>query len=77
MEWAAGGLGFCLFALYIFMIFTVAIMTFKKGHIILGVLGIFLPFLWLVGAILPAKEGSRWEIEEDIRRQQQMDEYTR
>jgi uncharacterized membrane protein len=77
MEWFAGGMGFCLFVLYIFMIFTVAIITFRKGHIVLGILGIFLPILWLIGAILPAKKGSRYDIEQGIRYQQQIDEYTR
>ena len=46
-------------AIYIFFLFTVCMMTFQKGHILLGILGIFVPFLWLSGAILPAKPGSR------------------
>jgi hypothetical protein len=39
--------------IYIFCIFTVALITFQKGHFVLGILGIFLPFLWLIGAVLP------------------------
>jgi len=42
-----------LIVLYIFLVFTVGYITFQKGHFVLGVLGIFLPFLWLIGALLP------------------------
>jgi hypothetical protein len=62
-------LGFCLMILYISCLFTVCLLTFKKGHTLLGILGIFLPLLWLIGACLPAKEGSRAWVEEGMRRQ--------
>jgi hypothetical protein len=39
--------------IYIVAVFTVAGLTFSKGHWILGILGIFFPFLWLIGAVLP------------------------
>ena len=42
-----------LFAIYLVCIFTVAVMTFRNGHWILGILGIFFPVFWLIGAILP------------------------
>jgi hypothetical protein len=60
------------FFLYIFLIFTVCFMTFQKGHILLGILGIFLPFLWLIGAILPAKPGSVYATKEAMLYRQQM-----
>jgi hypothetical protein len=47
--------------LYIVLIFTVCIITFRKGHVVLGILGIFLPFLWVIGAVLPPAEGSSYE----------------
>ena len=47
-------------AVYIIALFTVCKLTFQKGHTLLGIVGIFLPFLWLIGAILPAKPGSRY-----------------
>jgi hypothetical protein len=57
LEWF---LGTTLAILYLFCIFTVGMLTFQKGHIVLGILGIFLPFLWLVGAVLPSRtEGFR------------------
>ncbi len=42
-----------LLAIYITCIFTVAAITFRNGHWILGILGIFLPVFWLIGVILP------------------------
>ncbi|HEX8035367.1 MAG TPA: hypothetical protein VF510_16040 [Ktedonobacterales bacterium] len=65
-----------LFILYFFLIFTVCLMTFQKGHVLLGILGIFIPFLWLIGAILPAKPGSRYEVQQAMRYQSQMGRMT-
>jgi len=50
LEWF---LSVILFAIYITCIFTVAVITFRNGHWILGILGIFFPVFWLIGAILP------------------------
>jgi hypothetical protein len=44
--------------LYLALLFTVAIVTFRKGHWVLGLIGIFIPIFWLIGAVLPAKRGS-------------------
>ena len=60
-----------LIIIYIFCLFTVCLLTFRKGHIVLGIIGIFMPFLWLIGAILPAKGGSQYEIAERSRMQAQ------
>jgi hypothetical protein len=61
LEWV---LSISLFVTYVFCLFTVCVFTFRKGHYVLGVLGIFLPLLWLIGAILPARQGSKaWEEE--------------
>ncbi len=40
----------------------------------LGIVGIFLPILWLIGAILPAKRGSRYEVQQAMRDQAQIAE---
>ncbi len=44
--------------IYLVALFTVCVVTFRKGYMFLGVLGIFFRFLWFIGAILPAKPGS-------------------
>ena len=56
-----------LFALYIVLLFTVCMLTFQKGYTVLGILGIFLPFIWLICAMLPAKEGSTYHRKEAMR----------
>lgn len=74
LEWV---LSITLFVMYIWLVFTVAIVTFKKGRTVLGCLGVFFPFLWLIGAILPAKRGSRAWVEDGVRRQEEMERMTR
>ena len=39
--------------IYLVLLFTVAVLTFRKGHWVLGLIGIIFPILWLVGAVLP------------------------
>lgn len=51
-------LSITLFTIYIFCLFTVCMLTFRKGYTLLGIIGIFIPILWLIGAVLPAKQGS-------------------
>jgi hypothetical protein len=53
--------------IYFFLLVTVCLMTFRKGYYVLGILGIFMPILWLIGAILPAKLGSSYQMEESRR----------
>jgi hypothetical protein len=62
-----------LATLYITCLFTVCGLTFRKGRTVLGIVGIFLPFLWLIGAVLPAKPGSTYDIavREQMNRQTQ------
>jgi hypothetical protein len=69
--------GVMFWALYLVAVFTVALLTFKKGYVLLGILGIFLPFLWLIGAVLPAKRGSRYEVEQAMRDRAAMEQMTR
>jgi hypothetical protein len=61
MEWV---LWSSLFIIYIFCLFTVCALTFRKGHTVLGIVGIFVPLLWLIGAVLPPKPGSALDLQE-------------
>jgi uncharacterized membrane protein len=40
--------------LYLVLIATLAVMTFRKGHWVLGLIGFIFPILWLIGAVLPS-----------------------
>ena len=53
LEWL---LSVFLLAIYLTCIFTVAGITFRNGHWIMGILGIFFPVFWLIGAVLPPRE---------------------
>jgi hypothetical protein len=65
-SWFEWLVGVAFFTLYIVCLFTVCVLTFQKGRVVLGIVGIFLPFLWLIGAILPAKKGSRYDIAQQM-----------
>ena len=66
-----------LIIVYVSLVLTVCFVTFKKGYTGFGILGFFIPFVWLIAAMLPAKRGSRHDIEEQRRLEQQMTEMTR
>jgi hypothetical protein len=53
------GLYIGLGVLYLVLVATLAVMTFRKGHWVLGLIGFIFPFLWLVGAVLPPKRRYR------------------
>lgn len=76
MTWLEWTLGFVLLTIYITCLFTVCRLTFMKGHTLLGIIGIFLPLLWLIGAILPAKPGSRFQVATEMAAAQQVREYS-
>jgi hypothetical protein len=76
VSWWEYMLWFLLVSFYITCLFTVCIMTFQKGRTLLGIAGIFFPLLWLVGAFLPAKKGSRYDINQQIAYRQQVEQYS-
>jgi hypothetical protein len=43
--------------LYIALLFTVAVVTFRKGHWVMGLIGFIFPILWLIGAVIPPARG--------------------
>jgi len=47
----AFGLGF----LYLVLLITLGIMSIRKGHWVMFIVGIFIPIFWLIGALMPAR----------------------
>jgi hypothetical protein len=39
--------------LYFVLLITLGVMTIRKGHWVMFVVGIFLPIFWIIGAIMP------------------------
>jgi hypothetical protein len=39
--------------LYFVVLITRGLATLRKGHLILFILGFFVPFMWLVGGLMP------------------------
>jgi hypothetical protein len=62
---------------YIACIVTVCYLTFLKGYWVLGLIGFLLPILWLIGAVLPAKAGSRYEVREARKNELMIERMTR
>jgi len=53
--WGWGLLGI----IYLVLLITLGVMTFRKGHWVLGLIGFFFPILWIIGAVLPGRRYSR------------------
>jgi hypothetical protein len=49
------GLAILLAAIYVVLIITLALLCFRKGHWVLGLIGFIFPVLWLIGAVLPSR----------------------
>ena len=45
--------------IYLVLLFTLAVLSFRKGHWVLGLIGFIIPLLWVVGAILPDRRRGR------------------
>ncbi|MBV9207572.1 MAG: hypothetical protein JO037_19720 [Actinobacteria bacterium] len=41
--------------IYLVLLLTLAVLSFRKGHWVLGLFGFIFPVLWVIGAILPAR----------------------
>jgi len=41
--------------LYVVLLLTLGIMSIRKGHWIMFIIGIFIPIFWIIGALMPPK----------------------
>ena len=53
------GLGFTLGIIYLVLLGVFAVLSFRKGHWVLGLIGFIFPILWIIGAILPNRYARR------------------
>ena len=54
------GWGITLGIIYFVLLVVFAVMSFRKGHWVLGLLGFFIPILWIIGAVLPSRYTHRY-----------------
>ena len=47
------GLGIGFGILYLVLLVTLGILSLRKGHWVMFILGIFFPLFWLIGALMP------------------------
>jgi hypothetical protein len=52
MEFVLGGI------LYFILLVTVGIISIRKGHWVMFIIGIFLPLFWFIGALLPPRQAT-------------------
>jgi hypothetical protein len=50
------GLGIGLGVLYFVLLVTLGIISLRKGHWVMFIIGIFFPLFWLIGAVLPPRQ---------------------
>lgn len=50
------GVGIGLVAIYIVLLVTLGIMSLRKGHWVMFIIGIFIPLFWLIGALIPPRQ---------------------
>jgi hypothetical protein len=53
------GWGITVGIIYLVLMLTIAVLSFRKGHWVLGLLGFVFPVFWLIGAIMPARRAYR------------------
>ena len=55
---AVSSTGFVLLgALYFVLLLTLGIISIRKGHWVMFIIGIFIPLFWIIGALMPPKRG--------------------
>jgi len=55
MWWGIGG----GLAIYLILLITLGVITLRKGHWVMFIIGIFLPIFWLIGALIQPVGGSQ------------------
>jgi hypothetical protein len=56
---SGAGWGITLGIIYFVLLVVFAVLSFRKGHWVLGLIGFIFPILWIIGAILPSRYARR------------------
>jgi hypothetical protein len=52
---AASGGAFLFGVIYLVLLLTLGIISLRKGHWVMFIIGLFIPLFWLIGALIPAR----------------------
>jgi hypothetical protein len=52
------GAGVLFGAIYVVLLITLGIVSIRKGHWVMFIIGIFIPLFWIIGALLPPTRGA-------------------
>jgi len=52
MEWIFG-------IIYFVLLVTLGVVSLRKGHWVMFIVGLFIPLFWLIGALLPPRRVAR------------------
>jgi hypothetical protein len=53
---ASTGTWTLLGVIYFVLLITLGVLSLRKGHWVMFIIGIFFPLFWLVGAVIPPKQ---------------------
>jgi len=52
---AASGGAVLFGAIYLVLLVTLGVISLRKGHWVMFIIGLFIPLFWLIGALLPRR----------------------
>ena len=55
VDTTSGGWIFLWSVIYLALIVTLGVMSIRKGHWVMFIIGFFLPIFWLIGALMPTR----------------------
>ena len=55
VDTTSGGWIFLWSVIYLALIVTLGVMSIRKGHWVMFIVGFFLPIFWLIGALMPTR----------------------
>jgi hypothetical protein len=50
-----GKMGWTLGIIYFVLLITLGVLSLRKGHWIMFIVGLFIPLFWLIGALMPRR----------------------
>jgi hypothetical protein len=49
-------MAFLLGAIYVVLLISLGILSIRKGHWVMFLIGLFIPIFWIIGALMPSRD---------------------